>query len=102
MAIEMTVRPAVNESDETKKQMRDFGAARAATLEEAYPDIEWVRAVIDKDGALFSVVVEVHGARQMSAQAEHKDIDVYTAIGSAFDKADVQLRKQSEKNIERH
>ena len=102
MAIEMTVRHAVHDNEAAKKQMRDFATERAMTIESTYPEVEWVHAVVDKDGSLFSVVVEVRGARQMNFEAEHKDIDVYTAIGSAFDKADVQLRKQSEKNIERY
>lgn len=101
MAIEMTVRHAVDENVEVKKEIRSTAQERAETLVAEFPPIEWIHGVIDKDGAKFWVGVDIRGGRHLNVEAKHEDIDVYAAINGAFDKAQVQLRKQSEKNVER-
>jgi len=100
MAIEVTVRHAVHEEAETKKQIRGYAEERAVALEAEFPPIEWVHGVIDRDGAKFWVGLDIRGGRHMNVEAKHEDIDVYVAINAAFDKAQAHLRKQAKKNAE--
>ena len=95
MAVEITVRnPGIG--DAVKAQAHE----KADRLAEKFPDIEFVHAVLDKDGPFFTVMVAVQGGNKHKVEASAKKDNVLEALQDAFDKSEAQLRKNTQRSRE--
>ena len=97
MSIEVTMRHDVK----LGKPVQDFAHDKAEEIKGMFETVEFVQVVIGMDGPLFAVDIKVQGGRGMNADAKEKNADGRTAITGAFDKVEVQLRKQMQKNKEK-
>ena len=95
MAIEITVRH-FEIGDSVKAQARE----KAERLGEKFPDIEFVHAVLDKDGPFFTVMVAVRGGNKSKVESSAKKDNVIEAMQDAFDKSEAQLRKNAQRSRE--
>ncbi len=91
MAIEITIR-----HQEIGDAIKTQAAEKAARLDEKFPGIEFIRAVLDKDGPFFTVAVAVQGS-DSTVEGSGKKPGVMEALQDAFDKAEAQLRKNAQK-----
>lgn len=97
MAVEVTIRH-MDISDVLQERARK----RAIKIEEAFPTVEFVRVVLDKDGPFYSSEVTVQGGRLMNADSKSREADMLTAIKVSMERAESQLRKQMDKLNEVH
>ena len=95
MAIEITVRN-IEIGDTIKAQARE----KAERLVEKFPDIEFVHAVLEKDGPFFSVAVAVQGGNNHKVEASAQKDNVIEALQDAFEKTEAQLRKNAQRSRE--
>ena len=95
MAVEITIRH-LEINDAVKTQARE----KAERLAEKFPEIEFVHAVLDKDGPFFTVMVAVQGGRNNTAESTGKKPDLLEALQDAFDKTETQLRKNAQRSRE--
>lgn len=92
MAIEITVRHL-----EISNTLQTYAHDKATRLIEKFPPIEFVRVVLEKDGPFFTVAISIQGGQRSTVESNHKDADMIATINAAFDKAEAQLRKNSER-----
>ena len=97
MSIEITMRHDVK----LGKPVQDFAHEKAEEIKAMFETVEFVQVVIGMDGPLFVADIKAQGGRGMTADAKDKNADGRTAIVGAFDKLEVQLRKQAKKNNEK-
>ncbi len=92
MSVEITVRHL-----DISDTLQQFAREKAAKLMAEFTPVEFVRIVLDKDGPFYLVETCVQGGRHMNAESKHRDADMVTAINVAVDRAETQLRRNSEK-----
>ena len=92
MAFEITIR-----HQEIGDAIKAQAAEKAARLDEKFPDIEFIHAVLDKDGPFFTVMVAAQGGHGNTAEASGKKNNVLEALQDAFDKTEAQLRKNAQR-----
>ncbi|MGI5870177.1 MAG: HPF/RaiA family ribosome-associated protein [Kiritimatiellia bacterium] len=92
MQVEVTVR-RLNLSDAVQRYAQDKGER----LIEKFRAIEFVRVVLDEDGPFCVANISIQGGQGATAESNHKDPEIMAAINAAFDKAEAQLRKNTER-----
>ena len=95
MPIEITTRHV--EIDETIKTMTREKAER---LTEKFPDIEFIHAVLDKDGPFFTAMIAVQGGHNGKTEGTGSKPGIIEAVQDAFEKAEAQLRKNEQRKRE--
>jgi len=95
MAVEITIRH-LEIGDAVKAQARE----KADRLVEKFPDVEFVHAVLEKDGPFFSVMIAVQGGNNNKVESSAKRDNVIEALQDAFDKSEAQLRKNAQRSRE--
>lgn len=92
MSIEVTIRNL-----EISSTLQTYAHDKASRLNEKFPPIEFTRVVLGKDGPFFTVAISIQGGQRTNVESNHKSEDMIATINAAFDKAEAQLRKNSER-----
>ncbi|NLB68630.1 MAG: HPF/RaiA family ribosome-associated protein [Lentisphaerae bacterium] len=92
MSVEVTIRHMV-----LSESLQLYAQEKADKLREKFPSIEFIRVVLDKDGPNCVAALSIQGGQRTSVESTDKHTEVMTAINAAFDKAEAQLRKNSQR-----
>lgn len=92
MSVEVTIRHMI-----LSESLQQYAQDKAGKLKEKFPAIEFIRVVMDKDGSNYSVSLSIQGGQRATAESTDKGTDVMATVNAAFDKAEAQLRKNSQK-----
>ncbi len=92
MSVEVTVRHL-----DLSEKLQEYAKEKAAKITGDFPAVEFVKIVLDQDGPFYTVSVSVQGGQSTSVESFDKGSDMINVINSAFEKAETQLRRNSQK-----
>ena len=98
MAIEIDIRHGCAVSAEQNAFIRH----KADTLDQEFPDAEFIRVVIDHQRHAYSAAFEVQHKAMAIVKSEAEADNFSIAVDAAFLKAEKQLRRHREKVLSQH